>query len=208
MKILAAILLFTTLVCQGQEVQPSKLGLGFVVIENTYDSKKIVTIYKDKDLTSKLEDFRLYGEHKSIRPYYDKPDYGLCYFICLEKTQSYYKVLFNNNDEGFLKADSEKHFKTWESVLINSSVQRIDVKSNPLKENPSYSAANVIQENKPTVNLLQVDDVIEKNGEHWIKVKFSKSGKARCDPNIGDCHEAWIKWRSGDKLLVNILLLC
>ncbi len=207
MRTLTAILLLISLSSYGQEKNPIKLGVGIVAIEDTYDTKKVVAIYKDKDLKIKLEDFKLYGKLKTVRPYYYKPDYGLCYFVCLEKNKDYYRVLINDKEEGFLKPDSENHFKTWESLLINSSVERFDIKANPLKKKPSDTAETIDLGYEPKPDRLEVVDVIEKNGEHWIKVNFSKSGKIPCEHN-GDCEEAWIKWRTGDKLLVNILLLC
>lgn len=66
MKALTTILLLISLTCFGQEKNPIKLGLGIVAIEDTYDTKKIVIIYKDKDLKSKLEDFKLFGDSKSV----------------------------------------------------------------------------------------------------------------------------------------------
>jgi len=199
--------LLTSLTSFRQEKSPIKLGVGIVAIEDTYDTKKMVSIYKDKDLKNKLEDFKLYGQLKTVWPYYYKPDYGLCYFVCLEKTKDYFRVLINDKEEGFLKSDPEKYFKTWESVLISSFVERLDIKANPLKKKPSYSEATIDLEYEPKPDRLEVVDVIEKNGEHWLKVNFSKSGKIPCDKQIADCAEAWIKWRAGDKLLVNILLL-
>ena len=58
------------------------------------------------------------------------------------------------------------------------------------------------------VDRLSVIDVIEINGEHWIKVIFSKSGKDTIDRATQDTDEGWIKWKADDKLLVKILLLC
>jgi mRNA-degrading endonuclease YafQ of YafQ-DinJ toxin-antitoxin module len=208
MRTLTTILFFLTLTSYGQEGNPIKLGLGIVAIKDTYDESKVVTVYKDKDLKNKIEDFKLYGQLKNIWPHFFKPDYGLCYFVCLEKTKDYFKILINDKEEGFLRNDKDKYFKTWESLLINASVERLDVKTNPLKNNPSDNAETITLQNQITVDRLQVFDVIEINGEHWINVNYSKSGKVSCDKGTADCGEGWIKWKAGDKLLVNILLLC
>lgn len=205
MRTLTTILFLVTLSSYGQEKNPIRLGLGIVEIEDTYDESKVVTVYRDRDLKEKIEDFKLYGQLKRIRPYYFKPDYGICSFVCLEKTKDYFKILINDKEEGFLKNDNDKYFKTWESLLINSTVERLDIKSNPLKANPG--------DNQPSINVsysikadrLEVIDVIEINGQHWINVRFSKSGTMPCLP---DCGTGWIKWKAGDKLLVNILRLC
>jgi hypothetical protein len=183
------------------------LGLGIVAIEDTYDESKIVIIYKDKDLKTKIADFKLYGQLKNVWPYSFKPDYGLCYFICLEKTKDYFKILINDKEEGFLKNDKDKYFKTWESLLINATVERLDAKINPLKNKPADDAETIVVENQITVDRLQVLDVIEINGEHWINVRYSKSGKDLIDKSTPDSGEGWVKWKVGENLLVNILLL-
>lgn len=208
MKPLTALLILVTLTSYGQDRNPIELGLGIVAIEDTYDESKIVTVYSDKDLKTKIEDFKLYGQLKKVWPFYFKPDYGLCYFICLEKNKDYFKILINDKDEGFLKNDKGKYFKTWESLLINVIVERLDIKANPLKSKPSDNAVTITSQNEITVDRLEVIEVIEVNGEHWINVSFSKSGKVRCEKGVPDCGEGWIKWKRGDKLLVNILLLC
>ncbi|MFN7704647.1 MAG: hypothetical protein ACK5OS_08485, partial [Chryseotalea sp.] len=96
MRTLTTILFLLTLTSYGQENNPIKLGLGVIAIADTYDESKIVTVYKDKDFKAKIEDFKLYGQLKRIWPYYFKPDYGLCSFVCLEKTKGYFKILIND----------------------------------------------------------------------------------------------------------------
>jgi hypothetical protein len=206
MRLLITILFLTTLESFGQEKNPIKLGHGIIAIDDTYDMKKIVTVYGDKDFKTKIEDFKLYGASKSISPYYYKPDYGLCYFICLEKNKNYFKILINDKEEGFLKTDN-KYFKTWESLLINSSVERLNIKTNPLKLKPADNSDTKKLEYEIKVDRLEVIDVIEKDGQHWLKVNYSKSGKVPCDKGIADCEVGWVKWKTGDKLLVKILLL-
>ena len=208
MRALTTILILVTFAAYGQSGVPTKLGLGIIAIDDTYDVSKTVTVYKDKTLKTKIEDFKLYGELRSVWPYYFKPDYGLCYFVCLEKTKDYFKVLINDKEEGFLKNDRDKYFKTWESLLINSTVERLDIKANPLKLKPTDNAEIINLEYEMTVDRLEVVDVVEINGEHWIKVNYSKSGKDPFDKGTADSGEGWVKWKAGDKLLVNILLLC
>ena len=205
MRILTAILFLTTLACYGQDKNPISLGLGIVALQDTYNESKVVTIYKDKNFSGKIEDFRLYAQLKRIRPFAWKPDYGLCYFVCLEKTKDYYRILINNQEEGFLKNDSDTRFKTWESLLINTTVERLDAKTNPLKVEPGDDQRSIDVKYDVKANRLEVLDVVEVNGQHWIHVRFSKTGVMPCTP---DCDMGWVKWRAGDKLLVNLLFLC
>lgn len=208
MRVLTTILFLLTLTSYGQDRNPIKLGLGIIEIDNTLDESKIVTVYKDKNLKTKIEDFKLYGDHKRVWPYFDKPDYGLCYFICIAKTKGYYKILFNDKEEGFLKNDSDKYFKSWESILTTTTVQRVDIKSNPLRTKPNDRSAVIDLGYEATVDRLEAFEVVEINGENWIKVYFSKSGKDTIDRGTSDRGEGWIKWKSGEKLLVHLILLC
>ncbi len=208
MRVITTFFILLTLSSYGQEKNPVKLGLGIVAIGDTYDESKTIAVYKDKNLKNKIEDFKLYGELKTVWPYYFKPDYGLCYFVCLEKTKDYFKVLINDKEEGFLKNERDKYFKTWESLLINSTVERLDIIANPLRLKPIDNAEKIKLEYKIVVDRLSVIDVIEVNGEHWLKVNFSKSGKDVIDNATQDTGEGWIKWKADDKLLVRILLLC
>jgi hypothetical protein len=205
MRIPTILLFLATFPSYGQDSNPVKIGLGIVEIRDTYDESRIVTIYRDKNFNEKIEDFRLYGKLNRIWPFFFKPDYGLCSFVCLEKTQTYFRILINDNEEGFLKNDNEKHFKTWESLLVNSTVERLDIKANPLKEDPEDEQRSIDLTYNIKVDRLEVIDVIELKGQHWINVRFSKSGEMPCSP---DCGTAWIKWKEGDKLLVNIFRLC
>jgi hypothetical protein len=203
------ILFLTTLPPWGQDSNPIKLGLGIVAIEDAYDGSKSVTIYSDKHLTTKTVDFKLSGQLNNVSPFYFKPDYGLCYFVCLEKTNDYYKILINENEEGFLKNDGDRYFVSWESLLVNKIVERVDIKTNPLRLKPGDNETIINLDFEIKADRLEIVEVIEIKGESWVKVNYSKSGKVGCDKlTTDDIGEGWIKWRRGDKLLVNILLLC
>ncbi len=51
-----------------------------------------------------------------------------------------------------------------------------NIKANPLKKKPNDNA-EILKEYEFKVDRLVVSDVIEINGEHCIKVNYSKSGK-------------------------------
>jgi hypothetical protein len=209
MRFLTTILILASLTGLGQNRNPIKIGFGIVAIRDTYDGSKTVTIYSDKNVTTKIEDFKLSGHSEKVLPYYFKSDYGLCYFVCLEKTNDYYRVLINDKDEGFLKNDQSKYFVSWESLLVNKTVERLDLTANPIRKEPGNNEAVVNLNFKIKVDRLKVIEVIEIKGESWVKVYYSKSGNVEWDGEMSDdVGEGWIKWKSGDKLLVDILLLC
>lgn len=208
-----SILFLATLTSFGQSKHPIKLGLGIVAIQDTYDESKVVAIYKDKSLTARLEDFKLYSLYsnsnpKKVSPFYYKPDYGVCYFVCLEKNRGFYKILINEKEIGFLANNSDSQFQAWESLLVSKTVARVDVKANSLKEKPIENGITIDLGSNQIVDRLEVIEVIEITGEHWIKVYYSKSGQTNCEKGTSDCGQGWIKWRSGEKLLIDLLLLC
>jgi hypothetical protein len=208
MKALKLILILFTVATYGQESKPQKLGIGILAIDSTYNLSKTVSIYKDKNFQIKLVDFKLYGENNRISPYYFKPDYGICYFVCIKKTPKYFKILINNKQEGFLKIDENNYFKTWESLLINATVERIDIKANPIKLKPNGKSETIKIDSEIVNDRLEVIDAIEINGEYWININYSASGKLPCSSDSLDSRNGWIKWKAGGKLLVKILLLC
>jgi hypothetical protein len=212
MRILS-ILFLAALTSFGQGEHPIKLGLGVVAVQDTYNESKIVAIYKDKSLSARIEDFKLYSIYGNsnpsiVSPFYYKPDYGVCYFICLEKNRGFYKILINDKEIGFLANNSDNQFQAWESLLVNKTVARVDVNANPLKEKPTENGIIIDLGSNQIVDRLEVIEVVEIKDEHWIKVYYSKSGQTDCKKGTSDCGEGWIKWRSGEKLLIDLLLLC
>ncbi|WP_439132079.1 hypothetical protein [Polaribacter sp.] len=189
-----------TAVIYGQNNQPIKLGIGFAIAENPYlfeDMSHPNTIFTDSELTKRVET-------KAINPFFYKPDYGLYHFICLEKTNDYYKVLINDSEIGYLPNNSNYIFKTWDAILLSASVQRIDQQN--FIRNSFKESDNAIILNNCKNEVLKVLDVIEINGESWLEVSFS----VNCETYLEDDTElkiGWLKWRVLDKLLVRILLL-
>ncbi len=184
---------------QAQNKNPNSLGIGFAIASNPYEfgNNHSNQIYKDAKLKTKIKT-------KGIYPFFYKPDYGLYHFICLEKTDSYYKILINDNEEAFIPNNKDFIFKTWESILIGASVGRKD-KKHSIHE--KHSISSKIIENNCELEAMQVEEIMEIKGEYWVFVIFDDD----CDPyldNSKNTKHGWIKWRTKDKLLVELFLLC
>jgi hypothetical protein len=184
----------------GQNNEPIALGVGFVIPKNPYkfDANSFPEqIFTDKNFTNKVNNV-------NVVPFFNKPDYGLYHFICLEKNSQYFKVLLNDSLFGYIPNNENFIFKTWETILMTASVQRVS-KSNLIRKSPSETdKTNIINNCKHDV--LKVVDVVEIQGEFWIEVSFS----VNCDLGVAERNElksGWIQWRNANKLLVNILLL-
>lgn len=201
MKTITTILL-TLLVLNsfGQNQTPKELGIGFAIASAPYEFEDLSTpknLYSNKELTEKWSSDKVY-------PFFLKPDYGLYHFICLEKTNDYYKVLVNDNEIGFIPNDSNYYFKTWDAILMQSTVERL-TKDNPIRK--AWNNESETISNDCEFDRLTVKDVILKDGEYWLQIYFSPECEDYPDKN-SKVKYGWIKWRTNDKLLVNILLLC
>ncbi len=185
----------------GQNRQPKELGIGFAIANNPYlyeDMSHPKDIFSNSGLTTKI------GTDK-VFPFFYKPDYGLYHFICLEKNEKYYKILINDTEIGFIPNNQNYIFKSWETILMNASVERIK-KQNLIRSNPT-ELDNQIITNDCQYETLKVTDVIERKGEFWIAISFSTD----CEPypkKDSKQKNGWIKWRDLNKLLVRIQLLC
>jgi hypothetical protein len=193
-------LIFTLLFINALGHQkPKELGIGFVIPHNPYqyeNGSHCNNIFSDKNLKTKSAIL--------VEPFFYKPDYGLYHFICLSRTEKYYEILINNTVRGYLPNADNFIFTSWESLLINASVERI-TPNNDIYREPSTKSQALDYKCQP--DRLKVEEVIEKNNEYWILVSFLPSCEnpaiSELSPNSG-----WIRWRTKTELLVNILLLC
>lgn len=199
MKIWSITLLVTITALSGtQAYVPKELGIGFVVATNPYqyeDGSHYKSFFTDKELRNRWTG--------SVSPFFYKPDYALYHFICLEKTDTYYKILINDMLTVYLPNDAAFYFKSWDMILMESSVVRLTA-DNPIRDEAN---SNRLIPYKCPSGQLEVKDVIEMDGEYWIQVSFSPTCEDVLDENSPRTY-GWIKWRTKDKLLVNILLLC
>ena len=150
----------------GQNRQPKELGIGFVIASNPYQFEDLPipgSLYKDKDLTRKWNSDNVY-------PFFLKPDYGLFHFICLEETLDHYKILVNDTEIGYLPNDSNYYFKTWDAMLLQSTVERV-TKENPIRK--EWSNESEIIKNDCEFDHLTIHDVLQRDGEFWLQIYFS-----------------------------------
>lgn len=193
--LLTSILSLFISVIYGQNKQPIELGIGFAIADNPYlyeDMSHPKDIFTNGGLTNKIQTDKVF-------PFFYKPDYGLYHFICLEKNDNYYKILINDTEIGYIPNNQNYIFKSWETILMTASVERID-KQNLIRNNPTESDKKIIT-NDCQHETLEVTDVIERNGEFWLAISFATN----CEPYPKESSErktGWVKWRNLNKLLV------
>jgi hypothetical protein len=184
----------------GQNQMPKELGIGFAIATDPYEFEVLSTpknLFINKELTENWKTDEVF-------PFFFKPDYGLYHFICLEKTKDYYKILVNDSEVGYLPNNSTYYFKTWDAVLIQSTVERL-TKENPIRKESNNESEVIV--NDCEFDRLTVRDLIEKEGEFWLQIYFSPECEDYPDKNT-KVKYGWIKWRINGKLIVDILLLC
>jgi len=192
-------LILTLITANGQKYEPTEFGIGFAIATNPFGFGKPQNpndFFIDKELSKKID-------IEKIAPFFHKPDYGLYHFICLEKTVEYYKILINKTEIGFIPNDSNYYFKTWDGLLLNSTVVRNN-RNNQIKLEWTENSQTIL--NECSSERLDVRDVIEKNGEYWISISFSPTCEVYLTENT-EMKNGWIKWRTNEKLLIEILLL-
>jgi hypothetical protein len=193
----------------------NEVGIGFVAQRNSeFTAHPINTVFRDSKLTKKW---------KSIwaQPLIRQPKSDIYYFVCLEKTDNYYKILVNKNEIACVPTaeiteswrrnrdikivgqtfDGSYDFKTWESVLSEAVVRRL-TKDNPIIKNLN-GQPQIIENNCGWDNFYVNEVYRAKNGEYWLNIRFS----SECEDRPGletKMEQGWIKWREGNKLLITI----
>ncbi len=183
----------------AQEISKFDFGIGFVIDENAHcyeNGSQPSDIYSNNHLSLLTEDAK-------VEPFFMKPDYGLYHFICVNSSDRYYEVYINDSQKAFLPKNSNYHFQSWDAILLSSSVQRLD-RSNVIRTKSDVNSEIIT--NKCEVDVLEVLDIIQKNGKYWLSIRFSNEFDYDPDENSNMTY-GWIEWRTDNELLVNILLL-
>lgn len=122
------------LTTSGQNKNPKKMGVGFVISSNPYQFEDLShsdELYNDPALTKKRT-------HENVFPFFYKPDYGLYHFICLKKTAVYYEILVNDSEIAYIPNNMNFYFKTWDAILLKAVVERLTTNNfirNELRDN-------------------------------------------------------------------------
>ncbi|MBD0404518.1 hypothetical protein [Flammeovirga sp. EKP202] len=174
--------------------QKPPLGIGFVYDTKSYEyhGRMMPKIYDNKELTV---------ESKNVEAYFYKPDYGLLHFSCIRVTDSYYEIYIGESKTGFIPINEQFEFIKLSEMLKKCSVKRILSTNNPILNEPNGNSK--IDYSCPRENL-KIKELKSIGNVNWMKVYFSRE----CDPMITeemDVTYGWIKWKSNNQLLVEIL---
>jgi len=194
----------------------STLGIGLVIAPSKVD------IYNDSQLTNKSASYDMYkdGLNKiSICPKFYEPDYGIMHFVCIDSTEKAYKVLINYDELKYLPKTKDYVFKSWQDYINESyGIRRLTAEGKniskihlqPLRKSPVNEADTLV-----LPAGYEMFCPVEIKGD-WLRVKFdcfynddnNKHEGEPCRDYIDQCKNpvsGWLKWKDGNKLLVDIL---
>ena len=185
------------------------LGTGIIKIE--FDDKTVVDFYKrptDKTFTKRIEFFddksinswnikNLGREQTWLKPEVLWLDYSQFNFRC-KSTNGEWLELIVNNDNGqtyWIKKNKTTIFLTWEEYLKQMfAVERLADYKQKIREQPSDMADYIRYEGRDCFKVKSL------KGD-WIEISTTDN----CDngQSKSQIKSGWIKWRRGNKLLIN-----
>ena len=186
------------------------LGTGVVSIHfddktvvNFFDSpidlipKKTLQFFEDKSIKS--WNIRDIEEHKTwLKPEVLWLDYSSFVFRCVNIKDDWFEVIVNNEDGSkyWINRNNITEYKTWETYLKEMfSIARLSNKTQNIRRLPNDNSE--IDEYKGR-DCFQVKST---RGD-WIEIftpDYSKDGSYGNETNISS---GWIKWKSGNDLLI------
>lgn len=186
------------------------LGLGLVSINfddkttlNFYstpnDKKAIRTIQFFNDKTINSWNIRDLDKHKEwLKPEILWLDYSQFVFRCLTNNDSWLNIVVNNEtgETLWLKKSDLTTFKNWENYLTEMfGVARLPNQQQKIRVSPTDNSDEIIYKGQ---DCFQVKSM---KGE-WIEIFTADY----CDESYTDSKtkikSGWIKWRQGNKLLI------
>ena len=192
------------------ENETSSLGIGLVI---SIDDSKPLEIYDDVNLIRLFTKFDIYsGKPLEICAKYNKPDYGILHFVCLDSSDNYYKILVNHSDVKYIsRSESGYNFISWTEYITTAFSARMkrENRTNYIIEIPNDSS-DIIEIPNDRFQSFCVVDVLK----DWLEVKYNCFyGKpdnpyelTPCEEFIDECElpSGWIRWRRDNKVLVEL----
>lgn len=188
------------------------LGIGLVSIN--FDDKTILHFYSNPDVrqpTKTIEFFEdksingwniraLEQQKKWLNPEVLWLDYSSFVFRCLAVKDNWFKVIVNNEDGSalWLKKNEQTTFLSWETYLVKMfGVERLDDHPQKIRASPKDNSKEIKYQGRDCFQVKSMKGA-------WIEIFTADS----CDepdknPKI---KSGWIKWRQGNKLLIDYFI--
>jgi hypothetical protein len=190
--------LFQAILCNAQKKEIrleyqndnliKELGIGLVQLVNP--NEKII-LYNDSSCKIIKTNQAKLG--KDIIPLLNKPDYNILFFVCVEKSSKFYKIISTSGKYVYVKPSEKYLFYEWDNFFKSQVIyfDNTNKKLNPMLDRIDGKTIDIN-------NLDYYDDDFEivdvKN--NWININ-----------NLTKKKKYWIKWKEKNKLLGTINLL-
>jgi len=185
----------------------TSLGIGIVWIDfddktvvELYDTptdrnpvRKIVFFYDIQANSSSIRDFN--KDKKWLKPELIWLEYSQFNFRCKSQNENWFEVIVNNEDGStlWIKRNDESKFERWDEYLKHMyAVTRLNNKTQSIYESLSEDSKKIEYEGRDCFKVRNVKD-------EWIEIYSADycDQKGRTIVKSG-----WVKWRSGDALLI------
>jgi hypothetical protein len=193
----------------------SSLGIGLVLAPAEF------TLFNDSALTEVYAEIDMYADEEGLElicPKFFAPEYSILNFVCVDSTLNAYKVLSAYSETKFLKKVDGAEFNSWQEYVLSSfGIRRLTsndgtrMSDDPLRKEPSARSATLT-----IPDGYEMFCPMEIRGD-WVKVNYDcfynrddnpHEGEP-CQNFIDECKNpltGWLRWREGNKLLIDILL--
>ena len=206
MKFLTIILFLFAINASAQ----TDLGIGIVSIDfidktvlsffkKTSDAKPqyVLKFFNDKSINS-TNIKNIEKEKNWLNPEVLWLDYNYFIFRCKSQTKDAFEVVVNNKtgETLWLKKSKSTIFKTWENYLKGMfMIKRLPSDHNDIRFNSSENAPENIFTGEECFQVRSM------KGD-WIEISTGES----CEEDGSILKSGWIKWRDGNKLLIEYFL--
>lgn len=193
-----------------QQLGETALGIGLVAINfgdkttlpfyatpNENEPKKTLQFFDD--LTIHSWNIRDLEEHKDwLNPEVLKIDYSQFVFRCLTITDSWLEVMVNNEtgETLWLKKNELTGFKDWETYLKEMfGVARLQDHPQKIKSSPTESSEEITYHGQDCFQAKSM------KGD-WIEIFTADYCDESYTNSKTKIQSGWIKWRQGNKLII------
>lgn len=174
-----------------------KTTLYFYSTPNDKEPKKTIQVFKDKTINSwNILDLHIHKDW--LKPEILWLDYSQFVFRCLTVKDNWLKVMVNNETEEtlWLKKSDATTFSDWENYLKEMfGVARLPDQQQQIKSLPTDNSEEIINQGQ---DCFQVKSM---KGD-WIEIFTADYCDESYTESKTKIKSGWIKWRQGNKLLI------
>jgi|WetSurMetagenome_2_1015567.scaffolds.fasta_scaffold45558_3 hypothetical protein len=174
-----------------------KTVVSFFDSPNDLNPKKTIQFFDDKSI--KCWNIKDIEKHKTwLKPEVLWLDYNSFVFRCVDRKDDWFEVIVNNEDGSkyWIRRNNTTEFKTWETYLKKMfGISRLPDKTQNIRRLPTDNSEIVEYSGEDCFQIKSMKD-------DWIEIftpDYCKDGSFGNKTNISS---GWIRWKSGNELLI------